>query len=243
MITWTGTCLASTWQAHELQHQLSVNLHDCSMSLMGPRDLQLLGSYVVVAEAWPSLAIQRGAVALSGSLSDSLGRPPVNAMLVLHRWSDVAVSTPPQSAFAGDDDAAAPAPAPSPKPPLTPSQPSESSASSAVTHSVSGAAASPEAAHMAGNGTDQAPHKVTLRLLGTVSERVEPGGGSTAKTPLKAAAARATQLSQHAAADVLGSKAKGASKPADQVLSQGGPRQKRLLGAVSDNARELCALI
>ena len=60
----------------------------------------LLGSYVVLAAAWPSPKLQKGTAALSGSLLDSLGRPPPTTTLLIYRAAVIAAaatSVPPLS--------------------------------------------------------------------------------------------------------------------------------------------------
>jgi len=189
--------------------------------------LQLLGSYAILAEAWPSLLVQRGAAALSGSLVDSLGRPSAGAALVLHRWSEgghptstagpePATPHPPSTPANGGSHAAKP-PTPPPTPPIS----SEDAAA------ADSKLASPSAA--ANATTDAAatllPEVITLRLVGMLPRRGKPQAAEPQ------AAASQPSRSQNGAARGNGGALTAGGDRTEEDLAEAGSRQRRLLGA------------
>ena len=174
------------------------------------------------AEAWPSLLVQRGAAAVSGSLADSLGRPPAGATLALHRWSEGGhpVST------AG----VKPAPSLSPSTPgrgsSTPGEPPSLPVSSSLTGEADGL---PDAKPAAAGGTEAAAtpllEQVTLRLVGTLTRTSKARAAEPRQASLQTS-------SQQNGADRGNGGAVTGGDWAAQDLAGAGSRQRKLLGAL-----------
>ena len=180
----------------------------------------MLGSYAITAEAWPSLLVQRGAAALSGSLADSLGRPAAGATLLLHRWSDGGRSTAINGLLPASPHTPSTAAVEGPQPAKPPSSPGSSQTTIA-------ADSEPEAAPAAAGGSDAAAsplfEEVTLRLIGTLPRR--------GKLPAAEPRAASSQISraQNGAGRGNGSTLTGGDW-AEQELAGAGSRQRKLLG-------------